>query len=115
MKPIDNYFLQHAEPTKGCLLFLRAHLLQCAPGITEEWKYSMPFYYYHGKRFGYLWVSKKHLQPYIGLVDGHQLKHPSLLQEKRTRMKVLLIDPAKDIPIKTINMVLKEVLALYNQ
>ena len=113
MKPIANYFHQQAEPAKSCLLFLRSHLLQCAPGVTEDWKYSMPFYYYRGKRFGYLWISKKHFQPYIGLVDGNKLKHPALMQEKRTRMKVLLIDPAKDIPIKTINSVMKEVLALY--
>ncbi len=113
MKPIDNYFLQQTEPAKSCLLFLRSHLLQCAPDVTEDWKYSMPFYYYRGTRFGYLWVSKKYLQPYIGLVDGNKLMHPALVQEKRTRMKVLLIDPSKDIPIKTINSVLKEVLALY--
>jgi hypothetical protein len=73
----------------------------------------MPFYCYKGKMFCYLWVYKKYQQPYIGIVEGKRINHPDLLVEKRTRMKILLIDPSKDLPISKINNILKEVLALY--
>ena len=73
----------------------------------------MPFYCYQGKMFCYLWVHKKYQQPYIGIVEGKRIDHPDLLVEKRARMKILLIDPGKDLPINKINHILNAVLALY--
>jgi hypothetical protein len=113
LRPIDNYFLNLEEPTKSCLQFLREHILQLDKNVTEAWKYGMPFYCYNGKMCCYLWTHKKYLQPYIGIVEGKAINHPDLIQEKRARMKILLIDPMKDIPIKKIDKILKEVLALY--
>ncbi len=113
LRPIDNYFLQHEEPTKSCLQFLREHILQLDKNITETWKYAAPFYNINGKRFCYLWVHKKYKQPYIGIIKGQLIYHPDLLQEKRVSMKILLVDPEKDIPLKKIDKILKEVLALY--
>jgi hypothetical protein len=112
MRPIDNFFLQQEEPVKSCLQFLRAHILKQDSRISEAWKYGMPFYCYNGKMFCYLWVHKKYHQPYIGIVDGNLIHHPDLLTEKRARMKILLLDPEKDIPLKKINGILKEVLAI---
>lgn len=113
LRPIDNYFLQQKEPVKSCLQFLRQHVLSYDKTITEAWRYGMPFYYYNEKRFCYLWVHKKIGQPYLGIVDGNQLHHPGLLSEKRSRMKIFLIDPGKDVPVSKVNGILKEVLALY--
>lgn len=113
MRPIDQFFLQKEEPVKSCLQFLRTHLSAFDPHMTEEWKYGLPFYYYNGKMFCYLWIHKKHKQPYIGIVEGGRIEHPSLLKEKRARMKILLVDPAKDVPVKTINMILKQALKFY--
>ena len=107
MRPIDNYFLQKEEPVKSCLQFLRAHILKQNEEITEAWKYGMPFYCYHGKMLCYLWVHKTLGKPYLGLVDGKRINHPDLVQEKRARMKILLIDPMKDIPVKKLNALLK--------
>jgi len=92
---------------------MREIILQYDKDITEAWKYGMPFYCYKGKMFCYLWTHKKFLQPYIGIVEGKSIDHPQLIQEKRARMKILLLDPDKDIPIRTIKAILKEVLALY--
>lgn len=114
LRPIDNWFLQKDEPAKSCLQFLRQHILKQNALITEAWKYGMPFFCYKGKMFCYLWVHKKYGQPYLGIVEGKHINHPDLLIEKRARMKILLLDPAKDIPIKKINAILKEILALYN-
>jgi len=107
MRPIDNYFLQKEEPIKSCLQFLRAHILKQNEEVTEAWKYGMPFYCYRGKMLCYLWVHKTLGKPYLGLVDGNRINHPDLLQEKRARMKIFLIDPTKDIPVKKLNILLK--------
>jgi hypothetical protein len=61
----------------------------------------------------YLWTHKKYKQPYIGIVEGALIDHPGLLQEKRARMKILLIDPQKDLPVKTLEKIMKQVVSLY--
>jgi hypothetical protein len=113
LRPIDNWFLQKDEPDKSCLQFLREHILKQDKNITEAWKYGMPFFCYNGKMFCYLWMHKKYKQPYIGIVEGEKIKHPDLLKEKRARMKILLLDANKDIPLRKINGILNEVIALY--
>ena len=113
LRPVDNWFLQKDEPVKSCLQFLREYILKQNAGITEAWKYGMPFFCYKGKMFCYLWVHKKYGQPYLGIVEGKKIDHPDLIIEKRARMKILLLDPDRDIPIRKINAILKEVLALY--
>jgi len=52
-------------------------------------------------------------RPYIGIVEGKSIHHPGLLSGKRARMKILLLNAGKDPPMKKINVILKEVLALY--
>ena len=113
MREIDNYFLQKDEPVKGCLLFLRDHILAYDKGITEAWKYRMPFYCYKGKMFCYLWTHKKNGLPYIGIVEGRKIDHPLLIQEDRARMKILFVDPTADLPLETIDKILKIALDLY--
>jgi hypothetical protein len=113
IREIDNYFLQKDEPIKSYLLTLRDHILQYDKNITEAWHYNMPFYFYNGKRFCYLWVHKKYNQPYLGIVGGKQVDHPDLITEKRARMKIMLFDPMKDVPFKTIHVVLRKAISLY--
>jgi len=113
IRPIDAYFLQKEEPTKSCLQFLREHILKQDVNITEAWRYGMPFFCYKGKMICYVWVHKKHQRPYLGIVEGKRINHPDLIQEKRVRMKILLLDPTKDLPIRKINSILKEILTLY--
>lgn len=73
----------------------------------------MPFFYYNGKMFCYLWVHKKTHQPYLGIVNGTKINHPRLIAENRSRMKIILFDPQKDLPIKTINKILKRAINSY--
>lgn len=63
--------------------------------------------------FCYLWVHKKYKQPYIGIVEGNRLNHPTLITEKRARMKIMLIDPLADLPVAPIGSILQDALALY--
>ena len=113
LRAIDNYFLRQEEPAKACLQFLREHILKQDNQITESWKYGMPFFCYNGKMFCYLWIHKKYRQPYLGIVEGGKIDHPDLIAEKRARMKILLLDPTRDLPMKKINGILKEVIAFY--
>ncbi|KAA2240882.1 DUF1801 domain-containing protein [Chitinophaga agrisoli] len=115
LRPIDEYFLQQQEPAKSCLQYLREYILRLDPHITEAWKYRMPFYCYNEKMFCYLWVHKQYHQPYIGIVEGKRIHHPDLLTEKRARMKILLLDPDKDLPVKKIDTIFTAVLALYRK
>jgi Domain of unknown function (DU1801) len=113
LREIDNYFLQQAEPVKSYLLAMRDYIIAYDKDIVEAWKYKMPFYCYKGKMFCYLWVHKTNHQPYLGIVEGKKINHPLLIPEKRARMKILLFDPNKDIPLKTIDEILKAALKLY--
>lgn len=63
--------------------------------------------------FCYLWIHKKYDQPYLGIVEGNRFNHPSLMSEKRSRMKIMLFDPNKDLPIDTINSILQKAIDLY--
>jgi hypothetical protein len=113
LNPLDNYYLQKEEPIKSCLSFLRKYILDFDSDIIEALKYGMPFFCYKGKMICYLWVHKKYSQPYLGIVEGASMKHPDLIVEKRARMKIFLMDANKDIPVKKLNVILKEMMALY--
>ncbi len=113
LREIDTFFLEKNEPVKGCLLFLREFILAYDKNITEAWKYKMPFYCYKGKMFCYLWVDKKTKQPHIGIVEGRKIEHPLLIIEKRSRMKIMKLDAGEDVPVKTIDTILKMALDIY--
>ena len=114
MRELDLFYLQQEEPIKSCLLFLRQHILNFDKDITEAWKYRMPFFCYKNKMFCYLWTHKKNGLPYIGFVEGRKINHPALIIEDRARMKIMLLDPNTDVPIETINVILKIGIDLYN-
>ena len=73
----------------------------------------MPCFCYRNKMFCYLWVDKKTNEPYILFVEGKYLDHPKLESGTRSRMKILRINPAKDLPLKFIKTMLKQSLDLY--
>ncbi len=110
---LDNFYLQQPEPVRGTLLALKEIILKQDNAVTNEWKYGMPFFCYKGKMFCYLWVHQKYGQPYIGIVEGKHFEEPFLIQEKRSRMKIMLIDPNTDLPLQTIESILQAALNLY--
>jgi hypothetical protein len=112
---LDNYYLQLKEPHKSCLLAMRDIILAQDKDVAAAWKYGVPFFCYKGKMFCYLWIHKKLKQPYLGIVEGKHFDHPLLLAENRSRIKILLLDPEKDLPIKTIKSILKQALDLYKK
>lgn len=106
LSELDQFYLKREEPLQSCLLGLRDIILSTNDEITPEWKYKLPFFYYRNKMLCYLWIHKKHKQPYIGFVDGNLLNDEDLLVEKRAKIKILLIDPQEDLPYKKIKLLL---------
>lgn len=113
MTELDNFYSKQPEPIKGCLLALKQIVLTKDKNITHEWKYGMPFFCFKGKMFCYLWVHKKYKQPYIGFVEGQRLDDETLLQENRSRMKIMLLDPLADLPVIKIDSLLRKALYFY--
>lgn len=110
---LERFYSAHEGPTGSVLVALRELILGHDPLITEAWKYRMPFFLYRGKMFCYLWTRQQSGQPYFGVVEGQRLFHPQLIQEERARMKILLLDPKKPIPVGTITAILQEAIMLY--
>ncbi len=95
------------------MLALREIILSQDAEVTNVLKYGMPFFCYKEKMFCYLWFHKKYRQPYIGIVEGIRFDEPFLIKEGRSRMKIMLLDPNADLPLKTINTVLQRAINLY--
>lgn len=110
---LQQYYLHKEEPVKSCLLALRIMILNQDECITETVKYRMPCFCYKKKMFCYLWTDKHTDEPYILMVEGKLLNHPKLEQGERSRMKILRVNPKKNLPTKTITSILKSAMDLY--
>lgn len=115
IRELDQFYAQKEEPNKGCLVALRAIILQQDEAVSETRKYGMPCFCYQGKMFCYLWVDKKTEEPYLLMVEGEHLKQAELEQGTRKRMKILRINSKKDLKVELIERILKEALDLYRK
>ena len=113
MKQLDDFYLKQEEPVKGLFLALKEIILKQDPEITHVLKYGMPFFCYKGKMFCYLWIHKKHKLPYIGIVEGKHFDESFLLQEARSRMKIMLLNAGEDLPLEQIEKVVQKAINLY--
>ncbi|MCP2029768.1 hypothetical protein L1276_004962 [Flavobacterium sp. HSC-32F16] len=113
MKQLDDFYLNQEEPIKGTFLALKDIILKQDKDITHVLKYGMPFFCYKGKMFCYLWIHKKLKQPYIGVVEGKYFEESFLIQEKRSRMKIMMFDVDKDLPLEQIEFVIQKAVNLY--
>lgn len=113
LKPIDAFYFKQEEPIQSCMMALRDIILKEDQNITTQLKYGLPFFCYKEKMMCYLWYHKKYKQPYIGFVEGHRFEETYLLQEKRKRMKIMLINPEEDLPINNLNHMIKQAVDLY--
>ncbi|MEO6176262.1 MAG: DUF1801 domain-containing protein [Flavobacterium circumlabens] len=113
MKEIEIFYEKQEQTFKEVLLALKEIILRQDQDITNVLKYGMPFFCYKGKMFCYLWIHKKLQQPYIGIVEGKYFDEPFLIQEKRSRMKIMMLDFSKDLPLDEIEIILQKALNLY--
>lgn len=115
MEGLTNFYLKQNEDLRGTFLALRDLILNQDNNITHELKYGMPFFCFKGKMFCYLWFHKKYKQPYIGIVEGGLFDEPFLIREKRSRMKIMLVDQGKDLPVDEIRIILDKALEFYQK
>ncbi|HZV70858.1 MAG TPA: DUF1801 domain-containing protein [Saprospiraceae bacterium] len=115
LENLHNFYLNQEEPNKSCLLALRNIILRQDPNIHETQKYGMPCFCFGKKMFCYLWTDKKTSAPYILFVEGKYLNHLRLEEGNRTRMKILRINPGRNLPIITIETILQKALDLYRK
>ncbi len=110
---LEAFYLTQEEPTQGCLLALRKYILGLNADMTETWTHRMPMFRYKGKLFCYLWIEKKTYIPYVGIYRGRDVTHPKLDLGNRNKMKIILIDPEKDLPIADLENIFEQALRLY--
>lgn len=113
LRELDNFYLEQPEPNRSFMLGLRAVFLNYDPRISEEWKYRLPFFYFKGKPFCYIWKDKKTQEPYIGIVKADKFDHPLLVKGDRKKMKALYFKPTKDIPIELIDEIFQLAMRYY--
>ena len=111
LNPLENYFLKQPEPHQSCMLYLRKWLT--AQGLEEQYKYLTAMYYHKGKPLCYLSVRTKDKQLYIGFMKGYLMKHTKLEKEGRKQIKVLYLDPEKDVPVKILSEIVNKAKKLY--
>lgn len=104
---LSHLYLKLPEPQQGCMLALRSIILNYDDQINETIKYGAPCFLYKKKIICYLWKDKKTQEPYILVADGKLIDHPALESGDRKRMKILPINPSKDLPLEIINEVLQ--------
>lgn len=109
----DTFYMSKEEPNKGCLLTLRVLILGIDSNINETTKYGMPCFCYGKKPMCYLWVDKTTDGPYILMVEGKKLLHPSLEKGTRSKMKILRVNASEDLPKTTIISILNEAIHLF--
>jgi hypothetical protein len=112
LNELDLFYLRQEEPQKSTLLGVRSILLNFDKGISETYKYKLPFFTYQNKMLCYLWIQKKDSIPYIGFVDGNNIIHEDLIKGSRKQMKILLLNPEIDLPIISINEILRKAIYL---
>ncbi len=112
VRETDAFYLNHEEPNKSCLLALRKIILDQDETVNETRKWGMPCFCLRKRMFCYLWTDKKTKEPYLLFVDGKNLHHAELEQGNRSRMKIFRVSPDKDLPLGTIEYLLKEALEL---
>lgn len=111
----DHYYEKQPEPHRSCLLALRKLILDAHPKVNEAIKWGIPCFMKGKRMFCFLSIHKKTNQPYILWSDGIHMEHPLLEQGDRKLMKILLIDPERDLPLEEISEILEAALELANK
>lgn len=112
MKATDTFYYKQPEPQQSCFLALRELITGHDMFIGETVKYGMPCFTYKDKPLCYLWKDKKTAEPYVLFVDGQLMNHPALESGDRAKMKILRVNPSRDLKIDSILSILKEAILL---
>jgi Domain of unknown function (DU1801) len=101
--------------TQACLQALHQIIIMQHNAIVATSKYGMPCFTMDGAPLFYLWFHKKYKQPYILFVHGALYHESFLLQEKRNKMKIYLVNAHQDFDEKQITTLLQKSIAHHLQ
>ncbi len=113
MTPLEEFYENQEEPIKSCFIVVRELLLNSEIELKEHWKYKLPFFYLKDKPFCYLWTDKKTNNPYIGFSRGYLSNNKDLIAGDRKKIKIFLFDKNEDIPVDTINAIVRSLMKHY--
>jgi hypothetical protein len=108
MNPAENYILNQPKPFRSILLQLQVVIEFVVPSLELMYKWKLPFYYYKGKPFCYLNVTKGYVD--VGFWGGAHLdKYKEyLVSDNRKVMKSLRYFSMDDIDQDILILILKE-------
>lgn len=108
MNPAENYILNQPEPFRTILIQLQVTIEFAVPELELLYKWRIPFYYYKGKPFCFLNVTKGYVD--VGFWGGAHLDayNEYLVSENRKVMKSLRYFSINEIDHEILIKVLKE-------
>lgn len=115
MKLAEEYILSQPEPYRSIIFNLQIIIENEIPNLELHYKWKVPFYYFRGKPFCFINVSRKRKYVDLGIVKGFQINNHQefLISDKRTSMKSLRYCSIADINCTILKEVIQELSILY--
>jgi len=116
VKPAVVYILNQPEPFRSVILHVIAVIETNLPGISLEYKWSVPYFYYKKKPFCYLNASHKHHYVDVGFAKGFYLKNNLqylIADNGRNTVKSLRYKSLEEVDNAILTAVLLEASKLY--
>ena len=111
MSPLERHYDALPPGHRELLLAARAWLLEQPYGLREEYKWSTPCFAYAGRHACYLYHQAKRARSYVAFPAGRFLEHPLLRADGRKLIRVLDLDPDRDLPVEAISNCLAQQVA----
>lgn len=115
MKLTDQYILNQPEKYQSILLYIISVVESKIAGVDLNFKYGIPYFYYHKKPFCYLAPNHKKGFVDVGFARGFLLKENQefLNSENRNTVKSLRYFSLESIDHQVLEAVLEEAKSLY--
>lgn len=110
---LEDYYLKHPEPVRGCLFALKQIIMSVSDQVTHGRKYQVPFFSYKGKKLGFLWMNRKKL--ILGFVTDKSVLLPVEGTRLKDQLEMIQIDPNADLPKEMIVEKIRELIRLYEE
>ena len=110
---LEDYYLKHTEPVRGCLFALKQIIMSVSDHVTHERKYQIPFFYYKGRKLAFLWMNRKKL--ILGFITDKSILLPVAGTKLKDQLEMIQVDPNADLPKEMIVAKILELISLYEK
>jgi len=110
---LENYYLKHPEPIRGCLLALKQIIMSVSDQVTHERKFQLPFFSYKGMKLGFLWMNRKKL--ILGFITDKRILLPEPGIKHTDKLEMIQIDPNADLPKEMIVTKILQLIMKYEE